>query len=1230
MASGFLFCNFTLEIMLYYIPKLNIRVMKKTLQIFSSRSLILIFLFTVTSAINVHGQADFPYQQNFSEFVFNSGTEVTSFGNHNEWVFNATGDHATRLQYMGDWGSGTSTGFRGNDMVMGYQHSSASGVFSAMLTITNNTGETITLVNISYIGRVERISEGRSPEWTVEVDGQVVPELFYSTTGNTDQEKSAAVSVNVPAGEDLVIVWSSERGGPGGASKQIGIANLEVNTGEATQVAAPVFSPPGGLYFEEQQVSITTVTEGASIYYTLNGADPTENDILFDGPIEVTEDMNIKARAYKDGLDPSSVVSAEYTIRELVLWKDFEDEDLLSGGWMVYDFEPGANTWEIAAFSGITYAMITEYFSDPEFPHSWYISPELNFSGLEQITFSFYNQAAHRTGDAFSVHISPDYPGSGDPTQATWTQLDATLDSHTGGGFGTWTFSDEIDLSDYDGTVYIGFQYESDPDNIGRWHINDVLITAIEQGLSSNANLATFNLGGMNVLNLGGIVVNDPENDAGAMLYLDNVDDFQGIEVVTAHENASFTVTLNGSPLDETELGDQAINFNDVIIVTVLAENQSTIKHYKVTVLEDERVLTILTPQEGDEFFTYDEVVFSWEAENLDQLILQLFVQGFSSPFLTEIVNASDGQYIETVPNGLQFDFHYRLTDNNDPGFYVESGVFSYIDNVNPSLINKNPVAGSVDVPVDASLFLEFDEFLINLGEGSFHLFKQQNDELVESILADGSQVEYSFNEVYVSFSENLEFATTYYILIDDNAIKDMADNYYAGIDDPAYWTFTTKDDDTPPDGLICNGGFENWTDGLPDCWYGSKSNIPEANVVQYADNPHSGSYAVQLINSEGSHQRFTSQATQVESGVTYNIKFWVKGQGEIRTGLFDDRETGYGYAPYNQYVQVSSDSWSEHTQVVTAATNSGIAEFIFSIRNTGESMSHLQLDNVSVVVHTDEPDEVASIAELRNGQIGSIYSLSGEAVITYQQSYRNQKFIQDGTAAIMIDDNSGIMTTQYDQYDGITGLTGTLDVYNQMLQFVPVADPGAATSSGNIVNPEIVTLDALGPAHQAMLVQVWNVTFEDSGNFATGQNYTLNSPNGTGVFRTAFFDADYIDTAIPSQPQIITAIVQQFMETMQVTARSLEDFELHTSISENDMDGIKVYPNPFSDQIHITNHENISSIRLQNSMGQLIMEVMPSPGIVSIPASQLKPGIYFIRIHLNDGNSLINKLIKH
>lgn len=190
-------------------------------------------------------------------------------------------------------------------------------------------------------------------------------------------------------------------------------------------------------------------------------------------------------------------------------------------------------------------------------------------------------------------------------------------------------------------------------------------------------------------------------------------------------------------------------------------------------------------------------------------------------------------------------------------------------------------------------------------------------------------------------------------------------------------------------------------------------------------------------------------------------------------------------------------------------------------------------------------PTEVADIATLRAQATGSTwYKLTGEAVLTYQTANRNAKYIQDATGAILIDDNAGNITTSYNLYDGITGITGTLTSYQNMLQFVPVTDPGAATSTGNTVTPEEVTLANLTTAHQAKLVKVLNTTISETGNFAASTNYTLtDGSKGTGVLRTAYTDLNYIGTPIPEVPQDLTGVVLQYNAAIQLVPRSTADF---------------------------------------------------------------------------------------
>jgi pullulanase len=81
------------------------------------------------------------------------------------------------------------------------------------------------------------------------------------------------------------------------------------------QVAAPSFDPPAGAYTTTLNVALTSSTGGVSIRYTTDGSAPSPSaGTAYDGPIPVGASLTIKAIAYKDGLNDSTVSSASYVI----------------------------------------------------------------------------------------------------------------------------------------------------------------------------------------------------------------------------------------------------------------------------------------------------------------------------------------------------------------------------------------------------------------------------------------------------------------------------------------------------------------------------------------------------------------------------------------------------------------------------------------------------------------------------------------------------------------------------------------------------------------------------------------------------------------------------------------------------------------------------------------------------------------------------------------------------
>ena len=191
-------------------------------------------------------------------------------------------------------------------------------------------------------------------------------------------------------------------------------------------------------------------------------------------------------------------------------------------------------------------------------------------------------------------------------------------------------------------------------------------------------------------------------------------------------------------------------------------------------------------------------------------------------------------------------------------------------------------------------------------------------------------------------------------------------------------------------------------------------------------------------------------------------------------------------------------------------------------------------------------PIDVADITTLRSGLTdGTVYRLTGEAVVTLNRpnTPRHQIYIQDATAAIVVDDPSVIITTPYTIGDGITGITGTLFSFNSLLEFVPLQNPAAASSTGNIITPLAKTLSTITSADQAKLVSIPAVSFTTpGGNYVASTSYPVTDAGGSGSFRALFAESDYIGTPIPAAPQNMIALVGQTGTTLQITPRFAAD----------------------------------------------------------------------------------------
>jgi len=363
------------------------------------------------------------------------------------------------------------------------------------------------------------------------------------------------------------------------------------------------------------------------------------------------------------------------------------------------------------------------------------------------------------------------------------------------------------------------------------------------------------------------------------------------------------------------------------------------------------------------------------------------------------------------------------------------------------------------------------------------------------------------------------------------------------------------------------------------------------------------------------------------------NIEFLVEN-----FTIMDGTRTSEGHVHY------SIDDGSAMMHYTTDPIElTGLANGEHTVKLWLVSHSHIDLDpmiEASVTFTVDAPvlpTEVANIAELRAGlQDGTEYKLTGEAVITYMQSNRNQKYIQDATGAILIDDNTGNLTTVYNLGDGLTGIVGVLSEYLGVIQFIPIADAGPATSNSNETLPQVITIAeyiATPEDFESELIKIMDANFEDHDGtaiFSTATNYNLTDASvaptrATIVFRTNFYEANYIDEVIPDNANV-TGIAGQYNGAPQIISRDLMDIEILVGVANVASNNISVYPNPSNGSFFV-NVSEISSMQILDVTGKTISEqtLSASQNTVSIENA----GIYFLRITNGNTTSTHQVIVK-
>ncbi|OMD41270.1 hypothetical protein BSK56_27825, partial [Paenibacillus borealis] len=163
----------------------------------------------------------------------------------------------------------------------------------------------------SFYGASTMMGQKGNNIYMVAIDSNNVPGIYYTgDQGSTWQDAGVDLSdIDINAIYALMEL--------NGGIVISGNSQLVMSaSGSLAQVDAPTANPTGagGAVASGTEITLSSATSGAVIYYTTDGTTPTSSSTLYNGAITLTSAKTIKAIAVKPGMTDSLVLSESYTI----------------------------------------------------------------------------------------------------------------------------------------------------------------------------------------------------------------------------------------------------------------------------------------------------------------------------------------------------------------------------------------------------------------------------------------------------------------------------------------------------------------------------------------------------------------------------------------------------------------------------------------------------------------------------------------------------------------------------------------------------------------------------------------------------------------------------------------------------------------------------------------------------------------------------------------------------
>lgn len=380
-------------------------------------------------------------------------------------------------------------------------------------------------------------------------------DIYYTTDNTTPTSGSTkytgAISINSAVTIKAVAVKGSEASVVASASYTI------------KKVGTPTFSVVEGDVLEGTTVELVTVTDGATIYYTMDGTDPTSNSTAYSTPIAINTSVTLKAIALKDHWDDSEVASVSYNVLTPIhgLSIDFESNEV--SRYADWNFVNIVSAKTIKAHAGT-------YYGNTDGKSTASITTKEKVSHPYSFTCYISKETSNTTSCNWKIQVSEN--GS------VWT--DVATKSASSMDKEEWELF-SADLTSYS-NVYVRLSYGS---NTAKRAVDDIVLTTCDPITISSAGWATYC--SSNALDFTGITTltaYTASKDGDVVKFNKVTGKVPANEgLLVRGETANVPVCASSEPVENLLVGVTAETVMDANTVFVLMKGSKGIGFYKNT-----------------------------------------------------------------------------------------------------------------------------------------------------------------------------------------------------------------------------------------------------------------------------------------------------------------------------------------------------------------------------------------------------------------------------------------------------------------------------------------------------------------------------------------------------------------------------------------------------------------------------------------------------------------------